>query len=135
MDGARALGRKQVRTPQKLCVHSNDNTQGGEVHTIFETKTLLASTEGPLLGGALTGDDSGGPKVTGDMSPASPMVATCMPMAATSSETGEKVRAFVVHDNCFDQMLKINVPYNKVYQNSENCQNLMRLPTLYKMSH
>ena len=40
---------------------------------IFETKTLVASTEG-----ALTGDVSSGPKVTGDMYPASPVVATRM---------------------------------------------------------
>ena len=28
-----------------------------------------------------------------------------------------------VHDNYFDQMLKINMPYTKVYQSSENRQN------------
>ena len=36
-------------------------------------------------------------------------------------------------DNYFDRMLKINVPCNKVYQISENRQNLMR--TLYVRPH
>ena len=125
MGGAGALGRKQVRTPQELCVHYNDNTQGGKVHAIFETKALLASTDGSLLGGLLLGTIPAAQKLLGTyMSPASPVVATRMPMAASSSETEEKVR-YVVHGNCFDQMLKIHVAYYKVYQNSENRQNLM----------